>query len=248
MALRGPLETEGLLSELEHKTFALKALTAEGQFSAIISTDAIDRDGEIVAREAFTGSLAKSIPLIQSHDWGSLPVGRGVIGQNAEGTTLTGSFFLDTQQGAEAYKTAKNMADLQEFSVGFRPLKSEFVLLDGKNVRKITDMELFEASLVLVGAARGTRLMGIKSAEPEEVTIEKALEVIKAATQEQLHAAMADMTELHAASCDMGDDCPMASKEASKDELTLPEIAEREAKIREIEAALGYRPLIAGKA
>jgi HK97 family phage prohead protease len=226
------------LIDLAHKTFEIKTLSDEGSFSAVISTDGVDRDGEIVAREAFHGSLGKTIPLIQSHDWGSLPVGKGVIGQTAEGTTLTGSFFLDTSGGAEAYKTAKNMADLQEFSVGFRPKASDFVLVDGKNVRKITDLELFEASLVLVGAARGTRLMGIKSAEEEPLTVAKALDFVLAEAKtdlDALHEAAKRLSEAHfLCECDMGDDCPMASKAASP----APPANDRESKMRELEAAL----------
>lgn len=226
-------------------------------FQAIISTDALDRDGEIVAREAFASSMGKTIPLIQSHDWGSLPVGKGVVGQNAEGTTLSGSFFLDTTAGAEAYKTAKNMSDLQEFSVGFMPLASDMVLVDGKNVRKITDMELFEASLVLVGASRGTRLSAIKTAEAEAMTVEKALDFLEAELKagrsmnqgnlDQMHNAMTQMDALHASTCDMGDNCPMA-EDQSEGPTTNAANDDHQAKMRELEAALGFRPLIADKA
>ena len=232
--------------DLQHKAFEIKALSAEGEFSAVISTDAVDRDGEIVAREAFTGSVGKTIPLIQSHDWGSHPVGKGVIGQNADGTTLTGSFFMDTAGGVEAYKTAKNMADLQEFSVGFMPVKADMVLVDGKNVRKITDLELFEASLVLVGASRGTKLLGIKTAEEGALTLEKALEIVLEASKADpilLHGVSKSLHEAHEGEC--GDeDCPFGTKEAA------PPVSEtgREAKLRELEAALGYRPLIAESA
>lgn len=215
--------------DLAHKTFEIKTLSDEGSFSAVISTDGVDRDGEIVAREAFHGSLGKTIPLIQSHDWGSLPVGKGVIGQTAEGTTLTGSFFLDTAGGAEAYKTAKNMAELQEFSVGFMPKKSDFVLIDGKNVRKITDLELFEASLVLIGAARGTRLMGIKSAEEDLLTLEKALAFVVEATTsnpEALHAAVKSLSEAHDDGCE-AENCPFGTKASNEPGISPERMAVR---------------------
>lgn len=251
-----------MTDDLTRKTFHLKALSTEGEFQAVISTDAVDRDGEIVARDAFRSSLGKTIPLIQSHDWGSLPVGKGVVGQDSEGTTLAGSFFLDTAGGQEAYKTAKNMADLQEFSIGFMPLAAENVTVDGKTVRKITDLELFEASLVLVGASRGTRLAGIKTAEPanEDATPGRSLTAIlaeigrlagaKAAEKQlsdaelgQFHDALQQFSDLHAGVCDMGADCPMLSDEPQKNSAT-----DHERKLRELEAALGYRPLIAGQA
>jgi hypothetical protein len=234
------------LLEVAHKTFELKALNEDGQFVAVISTDDVDRDGEIVSREAYAGSLGKTIPLIQSHDWGSLPVGKGVIGQTAEGTTMSGKFFLDTAGGTEAYKTAKNMAELQEFSVGFMPKKSEFVLVDGKNVRKITDLELFEASLVLVGAARGTRLAAIKSAQDEPLTLEKALEFVLEAAKndpEALHSAAKSLHEAHDGECE-AEDCPFGTKTA----VHASDETGREKNMRELEAALGYRPLIADKA
>lgn len=214
----------------EYKSFEIKSLSEEGAFSAVISTDALDRDGEIVAREAFKGSLGKTIPLIQAHDHRSLPVGKGVVGQTAEGTTLEGNFFLDTNAGQEAYKTAKHMASQQEFSVGFMPRKSEYVLVEGKNVRKITDLELFEASLVLVGASRGTRLAAIKAAEP--VTTEKALETLKDAS----HEVLKGLVDTHVESC-ADDNCPLKANEpeptpnvSPERQKTLQEISARVAK------------------
>lgn len=218
--------------ELEHKSFEVKSLNEEGQISAVVSTfGQIDRDGEIMDAGAFANSDGKSIPMVWAHDWND-PVGRGVVTANKKEATFTGQFFLDTQRGQEAYKTVKAMGELQQYSIGFKVVDQAFSMLDGKQVRTFKDIELFEASPVLVGAAYGTRTIGIKSAQPTDI-----------------HEQLKTLREEHEKSCELGVDCPLAEKAPAKDDIDL--IAdlnpERAKALREMEQRLGYRPLIADR-
>lgn len=143
-------------------TFDLKATSKNGDVTAVFSTfDVIDSDGDVVLASAFTDG--QEVPLVWSHDW-TKPVGRGVIRVEPDRAIFDGRFFLDTQTGTEAYRTAKGMSDLQELSWGFRVLKSEMGEKDGRRVRFIQEAEVFEVSLVLVGANRETGLLAIKTA------------------------------------------------------------------------------------
>jgi HK97 family phage prohead protease len=158
------------MDERETKFITLKELGAQGELSAIVSTfNQLDRDGDIMAPESFASSRGKKVPLVWSHDWDH-PVGAGTIEVTSSEAIFNGQFFLDTQRGEEAYKTVKAMAELQQYSIGFRVLDQIWEYKDdGKGsqmyVRTIRDLELFECSPVLVGAAYGTRTLAVKGIE-----------------------------------------------------------------------------------
>jgi len=230
----------------ETKSIAIKELSDEGQIEAVISTFGRDRDGDVMTREAFTGSAGKSIPMVWSHDWAK-PIGKGVVSVSDGGAIFRGQFFLDTHDGMEAYKTVKAMDDLQEYSIGFqiKDADSGHEIEDGKRVytRTIKDIELFEASPVLVGAAYNTGTIAVKSPKG----------------QADLHEQLKALHEQHESSCELGDACPLATKSEEPDEdpdteIEGEEIApvslspERAKAMSELEAFLGYRPLSAGKA
>lgn len=222
--------------DLEHKSFELKELSEEGQLSAVISTfGAMDRDGDVMDPAAFAKSNGKAIPMVWAHDWND-PVGRGVVTADKKQATFTGQFFLDTQRGQEAYKTVRAMGELQQYSIGFRVVDQAFSEVDNgrgakQRVRTIKDLELFEASPVLVGAAYGTRTVGIKAAGHGDI-----------------HDQLKALREEHEESCELGDECPLAvTAEPQKDDIDLiaESDPERAKNLREMEQRLGYRPLIA---
>lgn len=222
-----------------HKSFEVKELSEEGQVKAVISTfGQQDRDGDIMDAGAFKGSNGKSIPMVWSHNWDD-PVGRGVIASNGKEATFTGQFFMETVRGQEAYKTVKAMGDLQEYSIGFRVVDQAFNVIDNgkggqQRVRTFKDIELFEASPVLVGAAYGTHTVGIKNAAQDElVTAEKALEALKSASVDDIHA-LKELIDTHIAACDQGGDCPLAYKAASSDDASIS--PERKKTLQEISA------------
>ena len=133
-----------------------------GSLRAVISTfDVVDMDGDIVEATAFTDG--QQVPLVWSHDW-SRPIGKGSIKVEAKRAVFDGHLFLDTADGLNAYNTIKGLAELQEYSWGFRILEAEPVTMQGTQARRITRAEVFEASPVLVGAAgRGrTRTLSLK--------------------------------------------------------------------------------------
>lgn len=143
------------------KYLSLRAETGEqGKVQAVFSTfDVVDSDGDVVRQSAFRNG--QEIPMVWSHDW-NRPIGKGRVKTDATRAVFDGQFFMDTQDGKEAFRTVKAMGDLQEWSWGFRILDSEYGEQDGKNVQFINKAEVFEVSPVLVGANRQTATLGIK--------------------------------------------------------------------------------------
>lgn len=128
----------------------------------------IDKDGDVT----FPGALpaGKSVPMsdFNHSSWdGALPVGKGTISESGDLGILDGSFFMDTDQGRNAYHTVKAMADLQEWSYGYVVLPpSGPEMFEGKSVQALRKLDVFEVSPVLLGAGVGTATLAIKSAAP----------------------------------------------------------------------------------
>jgi len=133
---------------------------------AFAQLDVIDHDDDVTLPGAFP---AKSVPMsAYGHtSWlGELPIGKGVIREEAGWATFAGSFLMETDQGRNGYHTVKAMADLQEWSYGYDPLDFSFEQRDGKQVRVLRKVDVFEVSPVLVGAGIGTHTRAIKSGGP----------------------------------------------------------------------------------
>ncbi len=88
------------------------------------------------------------------------------LNEGDERAVFKGSLFLDTDAGADAYRTIKAMGDLMEYSWGFRILDADFVERDAEYIRVIKRAELFEVSPVLVGAGIGTGTLSLKHGLP----------------------------------------------------------------------------------
>lgn len=127
----------------------------------------VDSDGDVT----FPGAhpVGKSVPMsAYGHtSWdGALPIGKGVIRETSDMAVLDGAFFMDTDQGRNAYNTVKAMADLQEWSYGYTVLEGPRGVFDGKAVRELRKLDDHEVSPVLKGAGVGTATLAIKSAAP----------------------------------------------------------------------------------
>lgn len=142
----------------------VKAGGQEGDVTAVFSTFGnVDSQGDVM----LPGSIPNNqeVALVWSHDWGSLPVGKGRTVVSKDRALFEGHFFTDTQMGLEAYKTVKNMGSLQEYSFGFAVKDAEFGQQDGQPVRFVKGVDLFEVSPVLIGANRQTGTVAIKSTD-----------------------------------------------------------------------------------
>lgn len=141
----------------------LKLLANPGEFRATFSTfNVVDADGDVTLPGAFEDGAAVKIAA-WGHNWGELPVGKGVIHQDETSAWVEGTFFLDTDGGKETYQTVKALGDLQEWSYGYEPLEVSFGEFDGSDVRFLRRLTVYEVSPVLVGAGVGTRTDEIKS-------------------------------------------------------------------------------------
>lgn len=134
---------------------------ADGEFTAIASSEIEDRQGEIVKQAGWNLKNFKNNPvLLYMHDH-TKPIGKATrIWVDKSGTKPLlkfKGFISDATDELKGYKKLVEDGILNSFSVGFRPLE-----MDGN---EITKSELFEISLVSVPANPEARLLAMKSLE-----------------------------------------------------------------------------------
>ncbi len=159
--------------DVKHMSCALrvKALGGDGVFSGYASVfGELDQQNEIVAAGAFARTLAKwsrqnrTPALLWMHD-PTQPIGIWQsVREDGNGLLVEGRLALRTQKGAEAYELLK-LGALTGLSIGYRVVKSQ---VDAKRkARVLTDVDLFEISLVTFPANEAARVSEVKE-EPRK--------------------------------------------------------------------------------
>lgn len=151
------METEAQPAILETKDFAfelkLEELTDDGQFEGYASVFGNeDTHGDIVEKGAFRKTIRESkgqIPILWQHDPYE-PIGESLeMEEDEHGLRTRGQIVLDTQRGAEAYALMKRTKAFRGLSIGYQTVKREIENLDdGKVVRRLKELKLWEYSLV----------------------------------------------------------------------------------------------------
>ena len=137
-----------------------------GEFSAEFATlDVIDHDGDVTVPGAFQDGQETMIEA-WNHNYGALPVGKGVIRERDNKAVVEGAFFLDTQGGQEHYKVVKSLGDLQEWSYTFQIEESSLGQFEDQDVQFLWKLDVWGVAPVQRGAGIETRTTSIKGMKP----------------------------------------------------------------------------------
>ncbi|HVY12218.1 MAG TPA: HK97 family phage prohead protease [Alphaproteobacteria bacterium] len=156
----------------------IKDVSEEGVVSGYASVfGEVDSYRDVVAPGAFARSLKQwqnrkqNPPMLWQHD-ARFP--RGVwdsVKEDDSGLYVSGKLALKTSAGAEAFELLK-MGAVTGLSIGYRTVKS--TTDSKKNIRILTDLDLFEVSLVTFPANDSARIRVVKAAD--EVQTERDFE------------------------------------------------------------------------
>lgn len=149
---------------IETKHFAFEELKADDEARTIKGFGSVfgntDSYGDIVMPGAFAKSITGRKPaMLWQHKSDMIPGVWDVIEEQKKGLYLEGT-FADTPLGNEAYTLAK-MGALTGLSIGFSTKRYE--IDEAKKVRKLTELELYEVSLVTFPANERATITAVKS-------------------------------------------------------------------------------------
>lgn len=184
------------MKKLVYKSYEYKSddVTVKGNticgYFAIFNN--IDSDGDVFQPGAFAKTIAENGPqgkgrvlhLYAHNRWDSLPIGKlTLLKEDAKGLYFE-SEIVETDFNKDILAHYK-AGTLKEHSVGFYIINSRDEMVNGKEVRYITEVKLLEGSTVLWGANEEALVTGIKSFN----NLEKELIEIKSLLQSLTQSA-----------------------------------------------------------
>ena len=161
-------------SPVEFKTVAVKAGESAGEFVGYASTwtRTPDSYGDVVARGAFAATLADwearglPIPVLWGHRMDDPAMFIGTVLEAVEddhGLKVTGLLDLDNPTGAQVHRLLRTGA-VAQMSFAFDIVEDATVTLDdGTKARELRAVNLFEVSIVPVGANSDTSIEDVKT-------------------------------------------------------------------------------------
>jgi uncharacterized protein len=165
--------------------FELKQLADDeepGTFEGYVSTFRnIDRQRDIVMPTAFDRTIKETkgrVPVLMGHQMARI-VGFGLSAEvDSKGLKVRGQFTLDSDEGRNAYATAKHAAKLKHplgMSIGYGIPEGGAEYDEPRGIRKLHDIDLFEYSIACVPANERARFTGVKAGTWSEREFEEYL-------------------------------------------------------------------------
>lgn len=177
---------------------------AEGEFTAYASIyDNVDSYGDIVAKGAFRVTLADweasgaPIPLYWGHNIADPDFNIGEIVEAVEddrGLLVKARLDLDNPKSAQTYRLLKGRR-VREMSFGFATVKASDDERDGRPVRRLDEVKLFEVSVVPVGANPDTAVMAVRAATSSLAMQAKSGRGFSAKSDETVRTVIADLRD-----------------------------------------------------
>ena len=184
------------MQNLQTKTAAFeikKEPDQDGLFEGYASVfDVVDQGMDVVAKGAFTKSLGsgRKVKMLWQHDSGKVIGVWDEMREDERGLYVKGRLLKDVALGREAMALMRAGA-IDSMSIGYRTV--EAVPEAGGRVRKLTELELFEVSVVTFPMNESARVTDVKSVDwrnPRDV--EQSLRDVWGISQSEAKAFIAD--------------------------------------------------------
>lgn len=150
------------------RPFELKALEADGTFKGYGSVFGVkDQYADIVAPGAFKRTLrehkkAGSLPALLWQHNANQPIGAySMMREDDTGLYVEGQLAVKTSMGSDVYELLK-MKAVTGLSIGY--VTRESTIDDKKKIRTLTDVDLWEVSLVTFPANTSALVQAVKAA------------------------------------------------------------------------------------
>ena len=168
---------------MEHKQVTVSSVRGvddvDGIVEAIVSvTNIVDHVNDLIEPGAYKSTLKKRNPkVVWSHDT-NIPVGKtlrveelmpsdprlpnDLIQQGAGALLVKMQFNLNTSRGRDAFFDVQFFGPEQEWSIGYSVPEGKYRVDEKTGIRYIKQLDLFEYSPVIFGAAPSTRTLSLK--------------------------------------------------------------------------------------
>lgn len=170
----------------------------EGQFTAYASVFGnVDSYGDVVVKGAFAKTLATwaakdaVLPLLFGHrlDDPDYNIGHIVTAtEDDRGLLVTGQLDLESPKAQQVYRLLKGRR-IDQMSFAYDIVEGVSVTTDGEHVYELRELDLYEVSVVPIGANSETEILAVKAACDALAAGAKAGRVISAKNESELRKA-----------------------------------------------------------
>ncbi len=166
--------------------FELKEIKEDGTFTGIASVYGVeDLGGDVIDKGAFKKTVAEnpSVPILWQHKSDEV-IGEGTVSEWQGKLMLTGTLDLEDPTAQKAYGKMKRKL-IKGLSIGFSTIKSAWADVEGRSIRHITELKLWEVSVVTFPMLPSAQVTRVKSAEEQDATIadlRKQIQALEAKT------------------------------------------------------------------
>lgn len=146
---------------------------------AISSMENLDRDKQIIGLTAWNKTIKEKGPNGSQEIWHLMNHDadlRSALGKwkelNVQGNQLVGvSHYKDSHAWREVMWPLYDGGDINQHSVGYSTISSQYVKHNGQKVERLTELELWEGSSVLWGANANTQTMEVAKSLGKKIGI-----------------------------------------------------------------------------
>lgn len=181
----GPMRLKNFTADIAVKEpdAASETTVPPGRIEAYASVfDTADSYGDIVRRGAFTDTLAewaekeKTIPLLYGHNFSDPFKNIGGVVEAVEderGLKITADLDMDNPTAVQVFGLIQK-GRLAEMSFAFSYRDAGTITVDGEDFFEVRSVELYEVSVVPIGANRETEILSAKSARDLLTAVKQA--------------------------------------------------------------------------
>lgn len=155
----------------------------QGRIEAYASVfDTVDSYGDVVRRGAFADTLTdweqrgKTIPLLYGHDFNDPFKNIGGVVEAIEddrGLKITADLDMDNPTAVQVFNLISK-GRLSEMSFAFNYVDAGMATVDGEELFEVRKVDLYEVSVVPIGANRDTEIVSAKSARELLTAVKQA--------------------------------------------------------------------------
>jgi len=152
--------------------FEVKDVGADGTFTGIASVYGVeDLGGDVISKGAFTKTIQENptIPILWQHKSDEV-IGEGSVSEWQGKLMLKGTLDMEDATAQKAYGKMKRKL-IKGLSIGFTTVKSAFGEVEGRMVRNISELKLWEVSVVTFPMLPAAQVTRVKSADEQDAEI-----------------------------------------------------------------------------
>lgn len=179
----GPVRLKNYSADVRVKEAPVEGEAAAGRIEAYASVfDTVDSYGDVVRRGAFADTLkewadsGKTIPLLYGHNFSDPFMNIGGVVEASEderGLKITADLDMDNPAAVQVFNLILN-GRLSEMSFAFNYRDAGPATVNGEEIFEVRAVELFEVSVVPIGANRETEILSAKSARELLTAVKQA--------------------------------------------------------------------------